>query len=234
MNGMAVTYGAFELKRSYQKNMGLGFALAASLHLAAIGSVLGYQYLKARAERNIKVIEITSLAQLAPPPSLVNVPPPVAVQQPKVQPPSVGIPKPVPDEEAAQDVTIASQEELAHLDSPFMGTGDSLVISVPPEEYMPRPDEFVPFEEQPQVIQKTEPKYPELARTSGVTGVVFVMMLVDKSGKVRDVKIAKSSGNPLLDDSAVEAVRTWLFKPAIQNKQPINCWTTVRIEFSTK
>lgn len=229
-NGAELGYGAFELKRSYQKNLGRAFAFAAALHLVLIGGVVFYQYLKARGAPT-RIIEIKSLADLGPPPSLTNAPPPVPITQPKVTPPAIGIPKPVPDEEAQPEVQIASQEELAKIESPVMSSGgDSLAIHVDPSELAPA--DFVPHEVEPEFIQRVEPKYPELAQRSGVTGKVWVKVWVDKAGKVRDVKVYKSSGNALLDESAVEAARQCLYKPAIQNGQPVAVWVTYPYEFT--
>lgn len=230
VNGAPLGYGAFELKRFYQKNLGTGFALAAALHLVLIGGVVFYQYLMSRGEL-ARIIEIKSLADLGPPPSLTNVPPPVPITQPKVTPPAIGIPKPVPDEEAQPEIQIASQDELAIIESPVMSSGgDSLAINIDPSELAP--GSFVPHQVEPVMIYKVEAKYPDLAIRSRVEGKVVVWVVVDKKGKVAKAQVWSSSGNALLDEAAVDAARQCLYKPAIQNGQPVPCPVSYRIEFT--
>ena len=57
-------YGAFELKRSYQRNMALGVMYATLFHLAIIGGMLLYQYIKARGDdlSGVGVVVIKSIS----------------------------------------------------------------------------------------------------------------------------------------------------------------------------
>lgn len=48
--------------------------------------------------------------------------------------------------------------------------------------------------------------YPAIARRMGWAGKVFISFLLNTEGKVLNVKIAKSSGYPVLDKCAVKAV----------------------------
>jgi len=58
------------------------------------------------------------------------------------------------------------------------------------------------------------PKYPYIARKFGLEGGVKLKILVSDKGKVISVKIYKSSGHEILDNSAVDAAKNWVFKPA--------------------
>ena len=85
------------------------------------------------------------------------------------------------------------------------------------------------------MITKTKPVYPELARKASIEGVVYLDILVDKEGKVRDIQVLKGSGtNVGFEESAVQAVKQWTFSPAIQNGKPVACWLTQPIKFQVK
>jgi TonB family protein len=55
---------------------------------------------------------------------------------------------------------------------------------------------------------------------------------VDAKGKVRDPQIAISSGDRDADNSALQAVQNWRFKPAKCGKQPIDVHIDVQINLS--
>jgi periplasmic protein TonB len=58
------------------------------------------------------------------------------------------------------------------------------------------------------------PEYPSEARTRHITGSGVCVVDVDPgSGNVTGASMAESTGNPILDDSAVRTFRKWRFKP---------------------
>ena len=229
-----LAYGAFELKKSYQKNLGKGLLVAALLHLAVIGGFLLYSFLT-KEDLDAKGRIITSLAELGPPPSLTQQEKPqLAIALPEVAPPSVGTPKPVPDEEVVE-VEFITQKQLKETVPALTSEGDEVSINIPEEELLPTRGEFVAVEVEPKIITKVPPKYPELARKANIEGVVYLDLLVDKEGKVREVQILKASGaNAGFEEAAKEAVMQWTFSPAIQNHQPVAVWMTLPIKFEVK
>ena len=242
MPGAFVSYGAFELKRSYQKNLGLGVILAGLLHIIVIGGFLLYSHASTQIPEAKGVVRIKTLAELAAPPSLSQTQAPqIAVAAPSVAPPSVGIPEAVADEEAPEEVTIPTQAELgkiADLSATSIiggGSGDSIAVEIPAEEYLPPPEEFTPYDEPPVPVKEVKPEYPPLARQAGIEGVVWVKALVDKNGKVRKVLIYKPSGASAgFEDAAIAAVSQNEYKPAISNKQPVNVWVVFPVRFELK
>jgi len=232
-------YRALELKRYYQKSMMLGITIAAAFHLAIIGGVLLYQYIKSRSEvpEAVAVVRIQTLSDIAPPPSMTAAKPQVTVAEPDIAPPSIGIPTPVPDEEVVEEVRFATRKELAELSAPVTeavgsGEGDSVVVDIPLEDYFPTPDEFVAVEEMPVEIYREEPTYPEMAELTEKSGVVWVQALVDKEGRVRDARVLKPSGtNVGFEEAALEAAYKNKYKPAIQNGRPVPVWVSYKVEF---
>lgn len=238
--GALVDYGAIELKKSYQANFTKGVVLAAVLHLVLIGGPLLFAYLIREEVEDIPVITIRSVAELAPPPSVQARPPQVQIEAPKIAPPSVGIPKPVADEMVTEEVTIATRQELATLMNPttVQGSGGeeaSLVIDIPDEEFLPGSTEFVAVEQEPVVVKKVQPDYPEMARQTGLEGMVVVRILVYKDGTVKDVIVVRPSGTSVgFEEAAIAACKQWVFKPAIQNQKPVSVWVNYPVKFAIK
>ncbi|MEO0189364.1 MAG: TonB family protein [candidate division WOR-3 bacterium] len=97
--------------------------------------------------------------------------------------------------------------------------------------------EIVPYykvEVKPQPVYMPQPEYPELARKAGIEGKTVVKMLVETDGSVIDVQIVKSSGNQMLDESAVAAARKSKFTPAKQRDKFVRVWVVRQIDFKLK
>jgi periplasmic protein TonB len=76
-----------------------------------------------------------------------------------------------------------------------------------------------------------KPKYPQIAKRHGYEGLVILNVLVLKNGKVGKVEIRKSSGYDVLDNSALDAVKSWVFIPGKRNGHPMSSWVVVPIRF---
>jgi protein TonB len=78
------------------------------------------------------------------------------------------------------------------------------------------------------------PTYPGLARKRGHEGTVILQVLVNKAGRVDDLKIEISSNFALLDRAALAAVRKWRFEPGRQGEERISMWVRVPVTFKLK
>ena len=65
----------------------------------------------------------------------------------------------------------------------------------------------------PELVYKENPYYPEEAREEGVSGVVVLEAVIDRTGTVDNVSVLKDP-DPRLSAAAVKAVRNWRFEPA--------------------
>ena len=79
------------------------------------------------------------------------------------------------------------------------------------------------------LIRRVEPVYPDLAKRARVQGVVLLQVTVDEIGNVTDINIIR--GHPLLNQSAVEAVRQWKYSPTLLNGEPVPVIATVTVNF---
>lgn len=63
-------------------------------------------------------------------------------------------------------------------------------------------------------LSAPRPEYPHEARRQRITGDGIALLTIDQnSGDVIQITMAKSTGNPLLDDAALAGLRRWRFKP---------------------
>ncbi len=80
------------------------------------------------------------------------------------------------------------------------------------------------------LVKKTKPRYPEAAKSAGITGAVRLRVIIARDGTVSSVQAV--SGHPLLVDAAVEAVKAWLYKPTILFGIPVELITEVTLQFA--
>ena len=85
-------------------------------------------------------------------------------------------------------------------------------------------------EELPEAKKRVPPDYPDRSRARGEEGLVVVTALVDTTGTVERTVVVTS--DPSFDESAVQAVEQWRFKPARVNGRPVAVWVAVPIKFS--
>jgi protein TonB len=80
------------------------------------------------------------------------------------------------------------------------------------------------------LIQKTPPVYPPIAKAARVSGIVELHATISKSGTIKDLHIV--NGPAMLRQAAVDAVRTWRYKPYRLNNEPVEVETTIKLVFS--
>jgi protein TonB len=83
----------------------------------------------------------------------------------------------------------------------------------------------------PQILQKIEPDYPPRARRQCVCGRVVLRFLVQTDGRVSRASIVEASPAGYFEQSALEAVRHWHFKPGIYRGKAVATWVTLPIQF---
>jgi protein TonB len=80
------------------------------------------------------------------------------------------------------------------------------------------------------LIHKTVPIYPSIAVTVHQQGTVVLQATISKTGTIENLRVI--SGPPILRQSALDAVKTWQYKPYMLNGQPVEVETTVNVVFS--
>ena len=69
-------------------------------------------------------------------------------------------------------------------------------------------------------VDTPKPAYPMELACAGVGGEVLLNLTIGADGKPSAVRLVNTSGNKALDQSAMDGVKAWLFKPATRNGQP--------------
>jgi len=82
---------------------------------------------------------------------------------------------------------------------------------------------------QPRRLGGDAPVYPDIARQARVQGVVILEATVSPQGRVTDIKVLR--GIPLLDEAAIDAVKTWTYTPTLLNGVPVPVIMTVTVNF---
>jgi TonB family protein len=85
---------------------------------------------------------------------------------------------------------------------------------------------------QNQIVKKVTPVYPPEAKKARIQGKVLLNAIIGKTGEVENLKV--SSGDPMLQQSAMEAVRQWTYKPFLLNGQPVEVKTTITVTYTLK
>jgi protein TonB len=81
-----------------------------------------------------------------------------------------------------------------------------------------------------QLILKSPPMYPPIARAARVSGTVVLHAVISTTGSVKDLRVV--SGPALLQQSAIDAVKSWKYRPYLLNNEPVEFETTVNVIFS--
>jgi periplasmic protein TonB len=80
------------------------------------------------------------------------------------------------------------------------------------------------------LIRRTPPVYPQIAKDSRVAGTVVLLAHISKKGTVEDLRVV--SGPEMLQQAAVNAVRTWRYRPYRINNQATEIETNIAVTFS--
>jgi protein TonB len=77
---------------------------------------------------------------------------------------------------------------------------------------------------------KVAPVYPPLAREKGIQGTVRLHTIVGKDGSIEQMEVI--SGQPLLVQAALDAVRQWKYRITYLNGEAVEVDTVIDIIFS--
>jgi len=78
--------------------------------------------------------------------------------------------------------------------------------------------------------KKVEPTYPQTARSTGVSGLVRVKLVIDESGSVAN--IVWTEGPVMFRQAAQDAVRQWKFQPVVVDGKPVRASGYIDFGFS--
>ncbi len=171
------------------------------------------------------------------PPAPARAPPAEAVarsiQAPRMQEPMPAPPPDAPDTEALPPPTAAPPaRQAAPPAMPTAPQGPRLNLggTNSPSNVVARGNNVIPAQADAR-YRNRPPVYPAEALANGQQGAVTLLIHVSPAGLPMGVEVMESSGFPLLDRAARQAVETWHFLPALQDGAPIAADMPLRVRF---
>lgn len=205
------------------------FITVTGLHLALFAPWNFSKIEQGEIQQEVQVsIEISDPQQVAIPAAL-DIPKPLMTQETVPVPLTEPVPRPEP--------IITDQSEASELEQ-------AQAIAHQPERKKQQVENSV----QKQTIQDARlpttgvryqlgstknprPVYPSEAFFAGVQGEVILEVEVFADGSPGTIRLLRSSGSELLDNSAISAVRKWEFSPAIENGVTVTQFVEIPIHF---
>lgn len=204
---------------------------SAGLHFTAISIIAAAVWMSSDAvvDRSTKTkVEFTVKEVTAP---VLNVPPPSKVEESK--PP----PDPSPIRKEVFGVSrnaITTNSELpeseavtAKIGNTLAKESDDLKLDKDDEESLPIPTEEYLVSRLPSLQSEVKVAYPEQAKRKGIEGPVVLDILIDNTGRVRDVTLVSGPGNGL-NEAAMDAIKQFKFSAAEANGEKV----AVRIRYT--
>lgn len=180
------------------------------------------------------VVELVPMPQPTQPPQAAPAPLPVAAPQsppaaPKVTVKSVtkkAAPVAKPAATATDDAPVVAA------DSASTATNSGPAAPSDQGKTVEQAESFVAPRSNVEGLDNPRPPYPTLARRRGWEGLVVLMVWVDELGAARSVELHQSSGHDVLDQSALNTVKSWRFVPARRGGHTVPASVQVPIRFS--
>ncbi|KIC95913.1 energy transducer TonB [Flavihumibacter solisilvae] len=256
-DGRNKSYGAYDLRKTYNKRMTMALAGAAALLLVVfVGNVLANSMKKNNGPivMNVKDLQLDKVKPVEP---LVETPPPAP--PPKQEPPRVEIrrfntPQIIPDDQVKDDEKPPAMDELEDTKIGNInqeGIKDDGIVA-PPESDGGKGVVVAPVREETAVdsvftkveLESDYPggagawarylnknlRYPQDAADNEIQGMIVVQFIVDREGAVSDVEAI--SGPSELRDEAVRVIKkSGKWTPAIQNGRQVKSYKKQPITF---
>jgi protein TonB len=192
------------------------WVLSSALHgilLASIAAVLLVGQHRKPVDVDIQILEAPKVAQM-----------PIRVIEPKVQPQKAqgravfGISPRSVTSEQGEDIKTGNTVAKAP-DQEQLNPGDPEALPIPSEEYL--------VTSMPELKAEVRVPYPPESRKRGIQGAVVMNLLIDESGKVREVTLIEGP-HADLNTAAIAAAQGFQFTPAMIQKKPV----AVRIRYT--
>lgn len=204
-------------------------AAALLLHLTALTLALGLpNHTPLATAPEPLTVELIAMAREPEPPQATPEPHPVAAPAPAVAaaaPPRPKRPAPVAAPLATQPVAESA---------PAVAQGSAVAQGVPAPQAAPvvAEEPLVPPDGRAAYLNNPRPAYPRAARQRGMEGVVVVTVTVAEDGAAIEAAVRQGTGFSILDQAALEAVRSWRFVPARRGGKAVRATVDVPVRFA--
>jgi len=254
-DGKNKSYGAYQLRKTYNKTLGKALVITASiLLLIFIGTVFANIINSDSDQKDFNVID-TQMAEVKkdeppppPPPPPPTPPPPPEINQVKFTPPKI-----VKDEEVKPDEKIEEIKEEQVISTKTVESENTVqIVQAPVEEKGTQVVEVKVADDENKIFTKVEVEasYPGgesawrnyLLKTlngntpvdngaSAGTFTVIVKFVVSKDGSLSDVSCENDPGYGMCQEAIRVIKKTKQWVPAIQNGRNVNAYRRQPITF---
>ncbi len=251
-------YGAYELRKTYNKRMTRAIIVTIVILLLLIGGYMLANKISDSSTNDVVVqdVELQEIKQEEkkeePPPP----PPPPKPEPPKVEITKFTPPKIVKDEEVKEDEKPPEVEKLEDtkigainqegikdegIVAPPVSDAGKGVIEAPKKDLTNYDEIFTKVEIESsypggssawmRYLNKTF-RYPQEAQENEIQGTVVVQFIVDKDGNVSDVEAVSGPTNGGLRDEAIRVIKkSGKWEPAVQNGRKVKSYKKQPITF---
>jgi protein TonB len=250
-DGRNKEYGAYELRKTYNKRMTIAMICTGALCLLVflgyvLGGIASNKKNQQMVVQDVQLEDVKEEKKNEPPP-----PPPPKVEPPKVEMAKFTPPKIVKDEQVKEEEKPPEQAKLEDtkigtvnqegikdegITAPPVADAGKGVVEAPKEDYdktFTKVEIESDYPGGPAAWQRYLLKtlhYPDEAVNSEIQGDVVVQFIVDKEGMVSDVE-AISGPNELRDEAVRVIKRSGKWIPAIQNGRQVKSYKKQPIKF---
>jgi protein TonB len=181
-----------------------------------------------KAEQQPKVEAAKTARKAVRPSRKEHVPEPAAGKKAPAALPS-SVPEPAPEQKPSmntQDTAAEIFEEAFNFAAKPPADSPQETVAAPPGKPLRK---AVPV-----YRQNPPPRYPAKARHRGWEGTVVLEVLVNRKGRVDDLRVLETSGHEVLDEAALKAVGDWLFEPGRRGAEKVAMWVKVPLRFELR
>ncbi|MFH2055775.1 MAG: TonB family protein [bacterium] len=215
------TIGAFELKRTYQRNMIIAVLVVLSCWALcfAVAGLSGMMWPVAIADDTFESVLDIDIESILPPSVEEE---PMTVETRPSEPPTFRMPE--------ATALLAAPSETGLLEPAIYRR-----MASQQESGIGAPGWFAPTSvktDTPCPLKLPLASYPEVARKAGLEGTVFLQVFVGADGLVKNVLVAIPSGLQVgFEEAAVRAAWMSRWLPAVQDGEPVGRWVRYPVRF---
>lgn len=244
-------YGAYELRKKYSKRLFIALIAVCGVLALTFSTVLFYEKMMSVFRKNRKEdIKVVTLENIKTPEEKKIIEPPKPPKPKELKFKSVKYTPPVvtPDEEVVEPPPTTTEIDKSRISDRYQeGIEDDGTI-VPPDDgvgdgpgeteeepILERVDQIAEFPGGAKAwlryVEREIHKYIDELTDAGFSGTVKVQFIVDKQGRVSDVKALTNPGTKLAE-IAVEAIKrgpNWV--PAMNNGKSVTSYRTQPVTF---
>ena len=236
-------YGGYQIRKKYQSRVVMAlmisvFGIVLIVGIPKLVSVLSKVNMGAKE----KVTDVITLAEPPPidktPPPPPVIPPPPVQQTIKFTPPKVvkdeEVEEPPPTQEETKEVQVATTTQEGVKDLPDLPPDPVAEVDEKPFIVVEEMPSFPGGEDKLIKYIRDNIKYPPVARENGIQGRVYVTFVIDKDGKIKDLKLLRGIGGGC-DEEAMRVVKSMPdWKPGRQNGRNVPVQYNLPVNFTLR